>query len=125
MVGFTRINGGTSRPFLDSMWKMEKLLRWQWAKPSIEKKMRYVFSLLGQSMFLHRVLLYPFSLENQLAFFHMSRVLLDFRLRREITQHFVLGEKFCQLFLQPYISLFFLACMILMPPIALNIAGFE
>jgi hypothetical protein len=78
MAGFTRINGGTSRPFLDSMWKMEKLLRWQWAKPSIEKKMRYVFSLLGQFMFLHRVLLYPFSLENQLAFFHMSRVLLDF-----------------------------------------------
>jgi hypothetical protein len=32
---------------------MEKLLRWQWAKPSIEKKMRYVFSLLGQSMVLH------------------------------------------------------------------------
>jgi hypothetical protein len=33
-------------------------------------------------------------------------VLLDFWLRREITQHFVLGEKFCQLFLQSYLSLF-------------------
>src|SRR5215208_4239662 len=66
---------GSSKAYLASM---EKLPRWQWAKPSIEKKMRYVFSLLGQSMFLHRVLLYPFSLENQLAFFHMSRVLLDF-----------------------------------------------
>ncbi|MFL6485421.1 MAG: hypothetical protein ACJ71D_01735 [Nitrososphaera sp.] len=76
--GFTRIGGGTSRPFLDSIGKTEKLLRWQRAKQNIEKKMRHLFSLLGQSMCLPVVLLYQYSLENQLALFRMGGVLLDF-----------------------------------------------
>ena len=65
---------------------------------------------------MHQKILHSSSLESQLAFFRMGRVLLDFWMQREIAQHFVLGEKSCQLYLPP--SLF---PAIVMALLALNI----
>ena len=87
---------------------------------------------------MHHEILHSSSLESQLAFFRMGRVLLDFWIQLEIAQHFVLGEKSCQLYLPPslfsylyffYASISFNHCGIRMKinagPAGLNKKNFE